>query len=305
MVLCFVALFVFAVLGIFSAKYRTLAKEAFDCVLRTATLRPCESKLDERLKATLLAKILPHSPSTARFLNKNYQAMSILFTLLFFSSMAYSIYSTYNYAVYGNCNGPQSTGFCAFDLVFGKKPSDIIPIAPGVGPTLGNGSVVLVEVGCYSCPYTRAAQPFLKQFLAKHPEVKLEFRVLPLPNHENSFISAQAAFCAEEKGKFWEMHDELFADKVHSRANLGKMAGKLGMGSTEFFACLDSERSKQRVEQDKQAGIAANIFGTPTFFLNGVILVGPQTSTQFENALAGKATNSTESGGFCPPEIQE
>ena len=60
MVLCFVALFVFAILGIFSAKYRLLAREALDCVVRTVTLRPCESKLDERLHSQIVAKLLPN-----------------------------------------------------------------------------------------------------------------------------------------------------------------------------------------------------------------------------------------------------
>ncbi|MFH1107407.1 MAG: DsbA family protein [Candidatus Micrarchaeota archaeon] len=302
MVLCFIALFVFAVMGIFSARYRSLAREALDCTLRTATLRPCQGNLDERIKATVLAKLLNHSPAAARFLNRNFQAFSTLMVILFFASLAYSAVSVYNYAAYGNCNGPQG-GFCPLDVLTGGNKMPLTQIPPGIGPTLGNGTVALVEVGCFTCPYTRGAEPALKEFLQGHPEVSLEFRVLPLPSHENSFISAQAAFCAEGQGKFWEMHDQLFKEADHSRENLVRMAGAIGLDADEFGYCLDSQASKDRVMQDEDAAKAHGIYGTPTFFLNGSILVGPQTLQKFEDALAGKNVTAGGGGNACPPPV--
>ena len=210
MVLCFIALFVFAFLGIFSAKYRALAGEAFDCVIRTATLRPCQSGLDERIKATLIAKLLEKSPSSARIINNHFQVLSVAFTLLFFASMFYSAVSVYNYWAYGNCNGQESGAFCVFDAVANGGAAQLKPVFPGVGPVLGSGNVTLVEFGCFDCQYTKATEPYLHEFLLAHPEVSLEFRVLPITEHNESFNTAKAAFCAEEQGKFWEYHDVLF-----------------------------------------------------------------------------------------------
>ncbi|MFH1200611.1 MAG: thioredoxin domain-containing protein [Candidatus Micrarchaeota archaeon] len=300
MVLCIIALFVFAAMGIFSAKYRGLAREALDCTIRTATLRPCASNLDERIKATIIAKVLNHSPKAAAFLHKNFQAISTLMVIIFFASTIYSGVSIYNYAVYGNCNGPQG-GFCPLDVLTGGNKIPLTAIAPGVGPTLGNGSTTMVEVGCFTCPYTRQAEPAVKEFLLKHPEVKLEFRVMPLPNHENSFISAQSAFCGEEQGKFWPMHDALFSDADHSRPNLAKMAGAIGLDAGKFNSCLDSQASKDRVLSDESAAKAHGVYGTPTFFLNGSMLIGPQTLAKFEDALAGKNVTAGGGGNACPP----
>lgn len=87
MVLCVVALIVFGILGIFSVKYRVLAKEAFDCVARTATLRPCQTGFDTRLKGKIVVGALKVSPGLARALNKNFHLFSVAFTLLFFRQL--------------------------------------------------------------------------------------------------------------------------------------------------------------------------------------------------------------------------
>ncbi|MBI5036078.1 DsbA family protein [Candidatus Micrarchaeota archaeon] len=287
MVLCIVALFVFAVLGIFSARYRSLAGEAFRCVFKTITLRPCDTGLDRRIKNKIIIKTMQRSPKLARVLNQNFHILSIAFTLLFFASMAYSAVSVYNYFAFGNCNGPNSPAFCVFDEILGRNPTALKPVLPGVGPVLGNGSIKLVEFGCFSCPYTRETQQALKEFLAKHPEVALEFRALPIQKHEDSFISAQAAFCALEQDRFWQYHDSLFADVDHSEAHLKKIAERLGLDVAVFSDCLPSDRSKQRVDKDIEAGVAAGIYGTPAFFLGNASRVGPQTEPEFENLLKG------------------
>lgn len=111
MVLCIVALVVFAVMAVFSAKYRPLALEAFECVARRVTLRPCETGLDQRIKAKVLAKILAHSPKAARLINQNFELLSWAFTILFFVSLAYSLLAVYNLYFFGTCT-PENPGAC-------------------------------------------------------------------------------------------------------------------------------------------------------------------------------------------------
>src|SRR3989338_10535959 len=301
MVLCFVALFIFAVLGIFSAKYRALAREAFDCTLRKMTLRPCQSGLDERIKSSLVASTLLISPSLARVINRNFQILSLAFTVLFFASFAYSAVSVYNYWAVGNCNGPNSSEFCVFDAVLGKNPQKLVPVAPGVGPDLGNGTIALVGFGCFTCPFTQKTQAQLKSFLKTHPDVRLEFRAYPIPTPPGSTLAAQAAFCADDQGGFWKYYDELFALGEKSRSSLPDLALRQNLNTSAFSECLDSKESLKRVEKDVEAGKNAGIYGTPTFFIRNVTLVGPKSISQSEDALAGKAEPLPGIGGACPP----
>lgn len=297
--LCFVAIFVFAILGLFSAKYRALTLEAWGCVTRTLTLRPCESKLDERIKATLIASLLDRSPPLAKFIHKYFAAISLVFTILFFASMIWSATAVYNYWAYGNCNGPNSSAFCAFDLLLKPNPNALTNVPPGVGPKLGNGRIVLVEFACFSCPYSRAAQAPLKEFLSNHPEVALEYRAFPIPTHNDSTAAAEAAFCADEQGKFWPYHDALFSNEDHSASSLRLMASTLGLDAARFDACLVSNSTGARVQRDIDAGHAAGIYGTPTFFISGVSLVGPSSEQQFEDALNGKGSDAVAQTSSC------
>ncbi len=97
MVLCIIAFVVFSIMSIFSAKYRPLAKKGFECVFRTLTMRPCDTGLDEQIKAEIVSGILKYSPKSARFVNLHFTALSWIFVLLTLGSLVYSAYSVYNF----------------------------------------------------------------------------------------------------------------------------------------------------------------------------------------------------------------
>jgi len=115
--ICLIALFVFGVLAIFSASYRPLAKEAFDCVFRKITFRKCKTNLDQRIKGDLVGRSMRRSPWFARFLHKRFEILSWIFTILLILSLVQSGISIYYWAAYGNCNGPNESGFCIFNSV--------------------------------------------------------------------------------------------------------------------------------------------------------------------------------------------
>lgn len=100
-------------LSIFSAKYRRWAKEAFNCVTKRITLRPCETGFNTRVKAKVTSKLLKHSTIVARFTNKHFELISWIFTLLFFISIGITFFSIYNLAVHGSCDPTSST--CIFN----------------------------------------------------------------------------------------------------------------------------------------------------------------------------------------------
>lgn len=110
--LCVVALIVFGVLGIFSAKYRVLAKEAFNCVFKRITFRPCESNFDRKIKMKFFLK-LKKIPILARTWYKHYELVSWGFVILFIGSSFFAVRGVYNLVTYGSCD-PHSTN-CIFN----------------------------------------------------------------------------------------------------------------------------------------------------------------------------------------------
>ncbi|MBI5225604.1 thioredoxin domain-containing protein [Candidatus Micrarchaeota archaeon] len=298
MVLCIIALVVFSVLGIFSAKYRVLAKEALGCVIKTATFKPCEGDLEDRLRRGILKSAFKISPTLAKYINKYFSLLSWAFVLLFFGSTIYTGIGIYNYFAFGNCNGPNSTGFCVFDVLGGGSGSTNETGCPAVGfgegsliaPTYfgthktggENAKVIVVEFGCYSCPYTQQAQPAVNEIIKKYGDkIQFAFLALPLPNHKFSNETALAAECASEQGKFWEYHNKLFDEqegvKNEGISKLSQIAGSLELDVAKFNSCVADKKYLENVQKSFDEGVKVGIYGTPTFFINGKPLVGPKT----------------------------
>lgn len=121
MVLCFIALPIFLVLGIFSVKYRILAKDALDCLGRTITFRKCKSRLDDRIKSHVTGKVMKRNHKFGLFIYRNFQLLSVIFIIIFIISLFFSITGYGNYIKYGNCNGPEDDGsFCIYSEVLGE-----------------------------------------------------------------------------------------------------------------------------------------------------------------------------------------
>lgn len=113
MVICIIALIVFSVLSLFSAKYRPLAKESFRCMFRMITFRPCESNLEDRIRTKITTKLIKPFPVIAKFTYRNFKLLSWVFVILFFSSLFLTARGAYNLAIYGTCD-PHSTT-CIFN----------------------------------------------------------------------------------------------------------------------------------------------------------------------------------------------
>jgi len=299
--ICFIALIVFGILGIFSVKYRQIAKEAFDCVFRRITFRKCESSLDQRLKSQITGKLIKHNPKLAGFVYKRFEIISWIFTIILILSIVYSAWGLYNYAVYGNCNGKQSTSFCVFNqLLTGEhkqqEQCSLIPVNktemkvppiynddPYLGPE--NASIKIIEFGCYICPYTKEAQSTIKKILETYPDIKYVYKGLPLPIHENSELAENAARCSQEQNKFWEYHNKIFELKNVDVGTLTALANELKLNMTQFNNCMIQEKYKGLVKRDYKDGILSGVYGTPTFFINNETLVGPKSFKEIKEVI--------------------
>src|SRR3989338_436236 len=297
--ICLIALPVFFVLGIFSMKYRILAKEAFDCIFRAITLRKCESKLDQRIKSRITGKILKYHPGTARFFFKNFELLSWIFVALFILSLIFSAIGIYNYAVYGNCNGPQSTGLCLLDPTgrySGVSAEDVemqseivYPVLEEDDPISGSkdAELTVIEFGCYGCPYTKRAEQTVREVIDYYEgRINFQFKTFYIPRHNLSYQAALAADCAIEQGKYPEYHKLLFDNQeTMNLSSLTIFAEQSGMEKDEFEECFSAEKYKNEVEGDKLMGLHAGVQGTPTFFVNKQVIVGPKPFKTFRKII--------------------
>lgn len=151
--------------------------------------------------------------------------------------------------------------------------SKITAEGPSQGPR--NAPVTIVEFSDFQCPYCKQAANNLKPLLQSYgADVRFVFKQMPLSIHPDAFKAAQASVCAGEQGKFWEYHDILFGSSDLSIQALKKYASELGLNSSEFNTCLNSEVSAMAVRKDMQEARQADVQGTPTFFVNGKIIRG-------------------------------
>jgi protein-disulfide isomerase len=147
--------------------------------------------------------------------------------------------------------------------------------------------VMIVEFSDYQCPYCRQVEPTIKDLLAKYGDkVSLSYRDLPLRQiHPQAEIAAEASRCAEEQGKFWEYHDQLFNASKLDHDSLVDYARSLKLDDKEFDSCLLGEKYKAEIEQDLREGMQAGVNGTPGFFINGIALSGAQPKESFTRVI--------------------
>ncbi|MEQ1883988.1 MAG: thioredoxin domain-containing protein [Bryobacteraceae bacterium] len=149
-------------------------------------------------------------------------------------------------------------------------------------------AVTIIEFGDFQCPYCQRVQVTLANLLKKYDgKVRLTFRDFPLRSiHPQAQISAEAARCAGEQGKFWEFHDQLYQNPNSLNAStFEKLASNLQINVTQFSECLNSGKYMPQIEEDVRAGEAIGIDGTPAFIINGVQLSGAQPAAAFEKII--------------------
>jgi protein-disulfide isomerase len=300
--ICLIALVVFGILGLFSARYRTVAREAFDCVFRRITLRKCTTGLDKRLKSQITGKLMKKHPGFAKGVYRHFEMISWAFTVVLIASLSYSVYSVANLAVFGNCYGPEPTGFCIFDpFISGGQEGEctvegasgeitgVLEVHaddPAIGPE--DAKVTIIEAGCFGCPFTREAVPVIKQIISHYGDgVRFVYKDFPMSSaHPGADRAAEASHCAHEQGKYWEYQDILFENLgENSFEDLLGFAEDLGLDTDQFSECLSSRKYKPKVDSDFREAFDIGVYGTPTFFINDRVVVGPKTFNEFKQII--------------------
>ena len=117
-------------------------------------------------------------------------------------------------------------------------------------------------------------------------KVRVVHKDFPVPSHTGALPAAEAARCAAAQGVFWEYHDLLYlAVPDFSREDLVRYAGRLSLDRDAFTICIDTRQFRKQVEADVAEGRAIGLTGTPTFLVNGTVLVGAQPIEAFREAV--------------------
>jgi protein-disulfide isomerase len=141
-----------------------------------------------------------------------------------------------------------------------------------------NAPITILEYSDFQCPFCQKFNLTLKRILSEYPnDLRTVYRHFPLDDiHLYARKSAEASECANDQGKFWDYHGELYANQSSISSGgiyyLKQVAEKLELNMDEFNKCLDSGRYQGKVESHFQIGLSAGVTGTPGSFINGVAL---------------------------------
>jgi protein-disulfide isomerase len=182
----------------------------------------------------------------------------------------------------------------AFSAIAGaSKQTTIVPnpelyIRPH-NPRFGvpSAPITIIAFIDFECPYCRRAFTDFEAIREKYsPIVQVIFKHFPLSSvHPNAVPAAIAAQCAAEQNLFWEYYGELFASSVLSTASYTTYAERIGIKTSQFQTCQASTNTERLISQDVQDGITIGVRGTPSYLVNGILIEGVITETNWDRII--------------------
>lgn len=136
--------------------------------------------------------------------------------------------------------------------------------------------VTIVEYSDFECPFCGSFAATLDELVAAYPEdVRVVFQQFPLAMHPGAEPAARASIAAQAQGRFWAMHDRLFAERhANGTERLVELAMELGLDPVQFRADLEAEATAARVRDEQAKGREIGVSSTPNFFINGKLVAG-------------------------------
>ena len=181
-----------------------------------------------------------------------------------------------------------------------------LPALKAEGHVLGSATapVEVTEFGDFECPvcgiFANVTEPDIRTNLVNTGKVRIRFMDYPLPMHKNTWDAHLAAACADAQGKFWPMHDALFAnqDKWNGEATsrprgpLGELAKGIGLDMPKYEACMDADTYRPQIQATQAEAEKRQIGQTPTFVFNGTVVPGAIPFDKFKQYADSAATKA-------------
>ena len=177
-----------------------------------------------------------------------------------------------------------STLEAKYKVSIGLEPFREVMGSEGASKGPENAPITIVEYADFQCPYCVVTAKAVDEVFAAYPDkVRVVFRHFPLSFHEFAMAAAVATRCADREGKFWAMHDKMFAlsDDLNDEKIL-ESATSMGLKLDAFKACIADPTQTSAVEKEMERGSELGVEGTPAVFLNGIPLKGAQSSEELK-----------------------
>lgn len=156
-------------------------------------------------------------------------------------------------------------------------------------------TVHITEFIDFECPACAQGAVYLKKLMAEHPQaIRLELKYFPLPMHKYSFLGARYSECAGRQGKFWPFHDLLIERQANwkrlddAKPAFEVMAQEIGLRPETLRQCLADDSVDNLIRKDKMEGDALGVKSTPTYYVNGKMVVGIKSLELELNQLIGE-----------------
>lgn len=162
------------------------------------------------------------------------------------------------------------------------EPEQIVAMVPvdkddAVKGSADKALVTIVEFSDFQCPHCRTASSTVEQIEQEYGDkVRVVFKHRPMSFHPQAEEAAKLAIAAQEEGKFWQMHDLLFENQqaLRQEETFVELGKKVGLSKKEVDKALASEAYGERVDEDVKLAREVGAHGTPTFYVNGIQVVG-------------------------------
>ena len=181
----------------------------------------------------------------------------------------------------------------------GSAPATAGGVLAAVADPAPNALVEILEFSDFQCPFCSRVTPTLKEIKSTYGDkVRVVFLHQPLGIHQDAKPAAIAAEAARRQGKFWEMHDELFAKQTSLKpADFEQHAIKIGLDMDRFKKDVADPTLTGIVEQHQAIATAVGASGTPAFFVNGKSLRGAQPTAEFKKLIDAEITAAADQKG--------
>jgi protein-disulfide isomerase len=173
-------------------------------------------------------------------------------------------------------------------------PNTPLPTAEGYLMGSDSAPVQVLEFADFECPacanFSNLTEPDVRSRLVQTGQVGLRYLDFPLQQHLNSWSASMAAACANEQGKFWEMHDQLFGtqdqwntQKTRRPKGVFKgLAGSIGLNVAQWESCFDSQKYQLNIRANQKDGERRLVSQTPTFIIGTKMVPGSLGYDQFK-----------------------
>jgi protein-disulfide isomerase len=226
----------------------------------------------------------PLPPDTVTFKRSHFYSVLVVFAFFIGILVGYLAWGRKSISAAPAANNPSAQAaptqaFRRYDI-----PTEGFP---SIGPE--DAPIVIVEFSDYQCPFCkRWHDQVYESLMAAYPsQIRLVYRNLPLTQlHPQAMASAEASLCAGEQNAYWQYHGKLFENSdVLTDDIFSTLATDLGLDMAAFETCMTEHKFQAEIQTDMQFAIDLGIQSTPTFFINGLAIVGAQPLTAFQQII--------------------